>query len=255
MEDQTVVDALACVIAELPGIGKDQHASQAQGGYSYRGIEAITKSAAPLFAKYGIVFVPQVLDCDIRDITVNNKPWTDTILTVRYRICGPAGDFLEATVVGIGRDNADKGANKALTQAFKYALIQTLCVADAKDDADGTHTERDALPAPEPMATKRQADEFGLVLDSVPDSVAADFKAWKATQRFKWPWTLAALNQMETKLDELVGASEANTPPAGVTSSDGDGGGEPAPDTDKAGSAAAPASPPPSLADFSGEPF
>ncbi len=40
-----VIEALARVEAELPGIGKDQKASEQQGGYAYRGIEAITAHA------------------------------------------------------------------------------------------------------------------------------------------------------------------------------------------------------------------
>lgn len=39
-------------------------------------------------------------------------------------------------LVGLGRDNADKGTNKGLTQVYKYALIQTLCIGDSKDDGD-----------------------------------------------------------------------------------------------------------------------
>ena len=201
-----VVAALAAVVAELPAIGKDHHASQAQGGYAYRGIEAITKSAAPLFAKYGVVFVPQVQSVEIREITVNNKPWTDTILTVRYRVCGPGGpeDYLEATVVGIGRDNADKGANKALTQAFKYALIQTLCIADAKDDNDGIHVERD-LPPAEPVASKHQVDEFNARIEELEPDQRSEFLSWKSDQSFPWPWPLAALEAMESKLEQIVG--------------------------------------------------
>lgn len=231
-----VVSALAAVVAELPGIGKDQQASQAQGGYSYRGIEAITKSAAPLFAKYGIVFVPQVQSCEIREITVNNKPWTDTILTVRYRICGPGGpdDYLEATVVGIGRDNADKGANKALTQAFKYALIQTLCIADAKDDNDGTHVERD-LPPAVVMATKAQVDAFNARILDLEDDQRSEFVAWKADQGFPWPWPATALEAMEQKLEEIIGAPNATLPGATDGSDDGPDG-EPSPDMDKEGS-------------------
>jgi hypothetical protein len=216
----TVVECLANVMGELPAIGKDHHASQAQGGYAYRGIEAITKSAAPLFAKYGIVFVPQVLSCEIREITVNGKPWTDTILTVRYRICGPGGDYLEATVVGIGRDNADKGANKALTQAFKYALIQTLCIADAKDDNDGVHDVRDAdLPPAEPMASKHDVDLFRACVEELPDEQRIPFLQWKEDQGFSWPWTQRALDAMEAELERIVGTEVPPEPEGSGTTS------------------------------------
>lgn len=134
-----VIAALARVMHELPGIGKDSKAAEQQGGYAYRGIEAITAGAQRLLGRYGVVFVPEVLDVDTRDLVVNGKPWTDTVLRVRYRVFGPGGleDHVDVgPLVAIGRDNSDKGANKAMTQAFKYALLQVLCIGDPKDDAD-----------------------------------------------------------------------------------------------------------------------
>lgn len=139
-----VTQALAAVMADLPAIGKDGRADPKQGGYAYRGIEQITKHAQGLFAKHGVVMVPQVESCEVRDITVAGKPWTDTTLHVTYEVHGPAGDSVKVRTVGIGRDNSDKGANKAMTQAFKYALLQLLCISDAKDDVDGQTHEADA---------------------------------------------------------------------------------------------------------------
>ncbi len=154
-----VIVALSRVIRDMPGIKKDSQSAAAQGGYAYRGIEAITREAAPLFAKHGIVFVPKVVQWDRDQITVANKPWTDDRLLTTYRVYGPGGaeDFIEVgPIPSVGRDNSDKGTNKALTQAFKYALIQTLCIGDSKDDADGQTFERDTAPE---MATVGQRKE------------------------------------------------------------------------------------------------
>jgi hypothetical protein len=142
-----VIEALAAVASDLPAIGKDGKADPKQGGYSYRGIEQITREAQRLFARYRVVFVPRVVHHDIRQITVNDKPWTDTIELVEYDVYGPGGAEDRITIgpiLAIGRDNSDKGANKCMTQAFKYALLQTLCISDAKDDADGQSHVADA---------------------------------------------------------------------------------------------------------------
>lgn len=163
-ESKNVVTALAAVIAEMPAIGKDAQASSAQGGYSYRGIESITAAIQPLLAKHGVVFAPEVVDWTEKDITVNGKPWTDQRLKVRYTIYGPGGpeDKIETTVVGIGRDNSDKGSNKALTQAFKYLLLQTFCIADPKDDGDKeSHEAETPAPAPERTWVDNAAEFFG----------------------------------------------------------------------------------------------
>lgn len=136
MSETNLTEAIAAITAKLPAIGKDQKADPRQGGYAYRGIEDITKVLQPLLAEHGVVFLPQVMGYEVREILVNDKPWTDTILTVAYQLRHSSGDVAEVRVVGIGRDNSDKGANKAMTQAFKYAILQVFCISDPKDDAD-----------------------------------------------------------------------------------------------------------------------
>jgi hypothetical protein len=145
-----VIEAIACVMGELPAIGKDSKASPQQGGYAYRGIEAITSVAQSLFAKYCVVFVPRMIGYEIIDIEVQGKPWTDTRIQFEYDVYGPGGPEDKITVgplLTIGRDNSDKGSNKCATQGLKYALLQVLCISDRKDDADENSYERDARSA------------------------------------------------------------------------------------------------------------
>lgn len=144
---RSVSQALADVMAELPAIGKGGRADPKQGGYAYRGIEQITAHVQPLFAKHGVVFAPRVEHFEVREIEVNGKPWTDTIELVAYDVYGPAGDHITVgPILAIGRDNSDKGANKCMTQAFKYALLQTLCISDANDDGDQASHEASGRP-------------------------------------------------------------------------------------------------------------
>lgn len=158
-EPANVIEALARVMSELPSIGKDDKASAQQGGYSYRGIEAITGSAQRLLGKYQVVFVPKVVERKTVELTVNQKPWTEEQLTVVYTVYGPGGleDRIEVgPLVALGRDNSDKGTNKAMTQAFKYALLQVLCIGDRSSDGDGHDAaEADAHQEPDPDAPFR----------------------------------------------------------------------------------------------------
>lgn len=149
---RNVIEALARVAAELPGIGKDSHAAPDQGGYAYRGIEAITQAAQPLLAKHGVVFVPAVQLWTRDEVRVgkDQKLWHDELMQIIYTVYGPGGvdDKIEVgPIPAIGRDGADKGANKCMTQAFKYALLQLLCVSDSKDDSDGHTHEADSAEA------------------------------------------------------------------------------------------------------------
>jgi len=148
---KNVQEALARVIEEMPGVAKSQRADERQGGYAYRGIEDITRAVQPLLGKYGVVFVPEVVSREVHDLVVNGKAWTDTHLQVRYHIFGPNGTLMPGPLLwGVGRDNSDKGANKAMTQAYKYALLQLLCISDAADDGDAATVEADAPKAPKP---------------------------------------------------------------------------------------------------------
>jgi phytoene dehydrogenase-like protein len=133
MNDDSVVKALAKVIADLPAIGKGDKSPQ---GYSFRGIEAITKHLQPLLARHGVVIVPNATVTSVVPSPAMKDSWQDVYVTVQWTIYGPDGSSITACTTGIGRDNADKGVNKAQTQAFKYLLLHMLCIADAKDDAD-----------------------------------------------------------------------------------------------------------------------
>ena len=155
---ENVIDAIRCVMRELPAIGKlskDQHdrasgrASSDDGkgiSYSYRSIEQITGAARQLCAKYGVVFVPEVIpppDARLaeREFTMGkfDTRWTDTYMTVMFKVYGPGGvdDCITAgPVMSLGRDNSDKGYNKAMTQAFKQVLLQVFQIADSSDEGE-----------------------------------------------------------------------------------------------------------------------
>jgi hypothetical protein len=177
--------ALSMVMAAMPAISKDQSASAAQGGYAYRGIEAITRHVQPLFAANGIVIIPSVRSIEFRELTVNGKPWVDAILTVDYTLVGPDGSTLQATTVGIGRDNSDKSANKAMTQAFKYLLLQVLCISDAKDDADGTTVEADQREPEHPNADRVRTALADM--KSLDDEGKAVIKQWAKGRSLSGP--------------------------------------------------------------------
>jgi hypothetical protein len=57
--------------------------------------------------------------------------------------------MVTARTVGIGRDNSDKGANKAATAAWKYLLLHLFAIGDRADDSDG-HDYDDARTARTP---------------------------------------------------------------------------------------------------------
>jgi hypothetical protein len=205
-----VVEAITRVIRDMPAVTRDARAPEEHGGYAYRAVDDITAHVGPLLARHGVVFVPCVETVDIRDVMIDQTPWTDTVVTVRYRICGPGGlsDVAEAVVVGIGRDDAGKGAAKAMTAAFKYVLLQTFCIGDRQHDADCERAVADAHVT----APRDAINDLVERIRTTSPQVAAQFKTWKRAERVAWPWSEAAIAQMHAKLDALSAPAARSKP-------------------------------------------
>jgi hypothetical protein len=178
-----VIAALSAVMNDLPAIGKGDKSPQ---GYQYRGIEAITKQLQPLLSKHGVVIVPNASIVKVEHSPAMKEGWTDTFLDCEWTIYGPGGvdDKIVARTTGIGRDNSDKGANKAAKQAFKYLLLQMLSIADKADDADGVTYDHARAPEPVSMHVETKYSEEAIALFMVckllPDEQKAALKAFAA---------------------------------------------------------------------------
>ncbi|MHB1474978.1 MAG: ERF family protein [Dermatophilaceae bacterium] len=158
MDDSTdlpVHRALAEIIGELGGIGKTGY--NAEQRYHFRGIDAILGELHPLLARYGVVIVPDVIDRIYEERTSKSGNLGHcTHLHVRYTVYGPAGDSITLSTWGEGLDYSDKATNKAMTAAYKYALLQLFAIADPAEDGDASSPEgggaKESAPAPAPVA-------------------------------------------------------------------------------------------------------
>lgn len=181
----TLIEALAAVMAELPGMAKGDKSPE---GYLYRGVETITKELQPLLARHRVVFVPSARVTQILPSPAMKEGWQDVYVEVDWTIVGPDGSTLTARTNGIGRDKSDKGANKAQTQAFKYLLLHLLCIADKADDADGQTYEHDRAAPTRPLLNPKSVENFlskcaALGVDPADVvAVATDNRTGKATE-------------------------------------------------------------------------
>lgn len=174
--------ALAAVMADMPAIGKDGTAPTKMGGYAFRGIEQITGALQPILARHGVVIVPSSRVVSVVPSPGQQDAWQDTYLEVEWAIYGPDGSSITARTQGVGRDHTDKGATKAASQAFKYLLLQLLCIS-SKDDADGHDYSQAARP--EAPVDPLRADVKQLAEDA-PDSVRAEWSKWWEEKGYRW---------------------------------------------------------------------
>ena len=210
-EPANVTDAIAAIMGEIGGIAKEKHSDALK--YAYRGIEDLTTRIQPLMVKYGVVFYPRGEITSIREIVVNGNPWTDTCVSVEYEVRHGASDTaVIVRVPGIGRDNADKGSNKGMTQAFKYALLQTFMIADPEDDNDGTHDQRDSGTVSRPTSSSEAPSGRSAASEKQVGMIRGKFRDLGLTSREQQTAYVAQVlnGQSFTTLVELS-AAQAST--------------------------------------------
>ena len=185
-EKPTVHEALSRVMADVQAVSKSSRNNEQ--GYIFRGIDAVVNAVGPKLREHGVLVIPELLESSWRDVrTSRDKPARECTVKVRYRFYGPAGDCLECVVPGESMDFGDKGAAKAMSVAFRIALLQALCIPTDEPDADSHSYERASEPdqqweqAAKPP-TPEQSEKFEALLAEV--KAAGDGEALKGIGKY-----------------------------------------------------------------------
>ena len=143
--------ALSAVMTDVLAVRKTGR--NTDQNYSFRGVDAVVNAVGPVLRKHHVLLLPELLDVSYRDVrTSRDKPAREVTVRVRYTFIGPAGDKVEVTVPGESMDNGDKGTAKAMSVAYRIALLQALCIPTDEPDPDEGTYERSYEPPPAPIA-------------------------------------------------------------------------------------------------------
>jgi hypothetical protein len=138
----TIAQALNEVMKQVGAVKKnDRNASQ---GFNFRGIDAVVNAVSPALQKYGVIVVPSVEDYEYASVEIgkNRTVMGHVKVKVTYTFIGAGGDAIKATVVGEAMDSGDKATAKAMSVAFRTALLQTLSLPTDEPDPDSQSYER-----------------------------------------------------------------------------------------------------------------
>ena len=168
-------------MTDIGAIGKDS--KNAQQGFMYRGVDAVYNALNPVMAKYGLFICPEILEQHREERTTKNGSiLTYTLLTIRYTVFAPDGSNITLTVIGEGMDSGDKGSNKAMSVAMKYAMFQLFMIPteEMKDPDAETFTDIKPkaadLPKPEkPVAPSAMVTTGTAVPAQKPTTEAQRF--------------------------------------------------------------------------------
>ena len=154
-----VYQAIAAVMAELSkeGISKDR--KNQQQGYAFRGIDDMYNALSPILAKNGLCVLPRVLAREtIERQNKNGGALFYTTVEVEFDFVS-AEDGSKHTVKTFGEamDSADKSTNKAMSAAYKYAVMQAFAIpTEGDNDADAQTHEVAPKPPQKPVHPKQE---------------------------------------------------------------------------------------------------
>lgn len=115
------------VMSELDYVEKGK--KTVNGQYRFVSHDQVTAKLHPLLVKHGIVIIPSVEDMKQE----NNR--TVVKLAVIFRNVDEPNDSFYSIHYGYGIDSGDKGPGKAISYAYKYAMLKTFCL-ETGDDPD-----------------------------------------------------------------------------------------------------------------------
>jgi hypothetical protein len=141
----TVYQAISQVTERLAkeGISKDRTAQTGgNGNYKFRGIDDVYNALAPFLAEAGLTVLPFCLNRDVieRQSAKGNALFYTTV-TMRFDFVSKWDNSKhEVCMYGEAMDSGDKGTNKAMSAAFKYACMQAFCIPTEGDNDSENQT-------------------------------------------------------------------------------------------------------------------
>jgi len=129
-----IIKLLTQVMEEAGAVRKTER--NTHQNFNFRGIDSVVNAVSPALRKHGVVVVPTLNDCIYETVTVgqNRTQMGHVRVNVTYTFFAPDGSSVASTVSAESMDSGDKATAKAMSVAFRTALLQTLCLPT--DDAD-----------------------------------------------------------------------------------------------------------------------
>lgn len=166
-----IYSKMLAVKKDIGSVEKDQKNSGQ--GWKFRGIDQFVNALHPILNKHNVGILPEVIQhaepkfvtsekFDKEGKIIAKKTSKNTHVTVKYKFFAEDGSSVDVVMPAEGVDPGDKGTNKALSAAFKYALIQTFCVptedmAEADLENASLDGEETTSSAPKKKVTKKKA--------------------------------------------------------------------------------------------------
>ena len=172
-----IYSALANIMGEVKAIEKSR--KNQQQGFMYRGIDEVMNELHDIFARNRVVPLPCVKNYNVtKKVTSKGSLLYFTHATVDFTFIADDGSSVTITTVGEAMDSADKGMNKAMSIALKYALMQMLLIPTAEDkDPDGQTPPETRPETIKDIISRLNPDTQFSLITALSDVMAASTRA------------------------------------------------------------------------------
>ena len=195
--------AMRAVLEGIPAIGRDNKNTQQK--FNYRSIDQVYNAVFPLFQANGIASTSKIINKEITNEARDKrdsgggtyKQYVVTVsITCEYTFTSlEDGSSMSTQVVADGQDHGgDKGANKAMAAAHKYAICQMFCIPyenmidgdrDPRELPQSKNEGTQAPPARKGRANEEEVkafvSEWQAFYKSIPGSIKGtsdDLREW-----------------------------------------------------------------------------
>jgi hypothetical protein len=208
-----VLKAMLDVMREVTHVDKGDMFSGGGASYKFRGVDRVVQALAGAMRTHGLVMTPTCQAVPEWIPTVTSKGGNSNVVRVlvTYRIyCAEDGSSIEVTTPGEAMDTGDKAVSKAMSVAWRTALIQAFNLPTGEPDPDsvnyqlgnGKPTTRAEAAMQRTAARDAALDEWrGLLRDAGTDR-AALVKLYNDAKRAKAPAEI---------VDEILAAGNRGT--------------------------------------------
>ena len=146
--------AINAVSAELARAGLPKQNFNLQDDYFYRSIDDVITCLSPLLAAHGLCVLPRVLEHNVVGRTGSKNAMVSHVtLRVAYDFVSVEdGSCHTVESFGEALDESDKATAKAMSAAYKSAMLQAFCIPIVgEDDPDRSKVVVRADHGPEPV--------------------------------------------------------------------------------------------------------
>lgn len=136
--------AMSAVMNEVDHVAKrDKNTYQ---NFSFRGIDAVVNAIGPALRKHNVVVMPTSVSTEYTSVPVKSGNATVCRVNATYTFYAQDGSSLSTQVASETFDSGDKATPKAMSVAFRIALLQAFALPTDEADPDSYTYERVGSP-------------------------------------------------------------------------------------------------------------